>query len=235
MAMSDTSHGQGWWLATDGKWYPPTSLAHLPPPPVLPAPPEAYAERPGPPLQPGKPFYKTPWMILVAIGAVILVIGVVAFAHNVANNQATSSSSAPPSSSSYEPGLNEPALDGNFAFVVTGVHCGVYILGSDPLTTSAPSGSEWCLVSMSVRADKSQSQDFFASNQYAIDAQGRQLSADTNALIYMSNDSDAEDTTVNPGITIHVVVPFQIEYGDHITSFDLHDSDFSSGVTVRNG
>jgi hypothetical protein len=125
-------------------------------------------------------------------------------------------------------------LDGNFAFVVNGVQCGIYTLGSDSLTTSAPAGSEWCLVSMSVRADKSQSQDFFASNQYAIDSQGRQLSADTDALFYMSNDSDAEDTTINPGIIIHVVVPFQIEIGDHITSFDLHDSDFSNGVTVRN-
>ena len=23
--MSDTSHGEGWWLASDGKWYPPES------------------------------------------------------------------------------------------------------------------------------------------------------------------------------------------------------------------
>ena len=29
--MSDTSQGQGWWLASDGKWYPPE--AWIPPPP----------------------------------------------------------------------------------------------------------------------------------------------------------------------------------------------------------
>jgi hypothetical protein len=29
--MSDTSEGPGWWLASDGKWYPPESS--LPPPP----------------------------------------------------------------------------------------------------------------------------------------------------------------------------------------------------------
>jgi hypothetical protein len=35
-AMSDTSQGAGWWLASDGKWYPPQSVP-LPPPPGPPA------------------------------------------------------------------------------------------------------------------------------------------------------------------------------------------------------
>lgn len=30
--MSDTTQGPGWWLASDGKWYPPQP-AYLPPPP----------------------------------------------------------------------------------------------------------------------------------------------------------------------------------------------------------
>ncbi|MFP4513648.1 MAG: DUF4190 domain-containing protein [Acidimicrobiales bacterium] len=30
--MSDTSQGPGWWLASDGKWYPPQSAAPPPPP-----------------------------------------------------------------------------------------------------------------------------------------------------------------------------------------------------------
>ena len=33
--MSDTSQGEGWWLASDGKWYPPTSA----PAPASPMPP----------------------------------------------------------------------------------------------------------------------------------------------------------------------------------------------------
>jgi len=33
--MSDTSQGEGWWLASDGKWYPPTaSPAPAPPSPT---------------------------------------------------------------------------------------------------------------------------------------------------------------------------------------------------------
>jgi hypothetical protein len=33
--MSDTSQGEGWWLASDGKWYPPTAS----PAPTVPVPP----------------------------------------------------------------------------------------------------------------------------------------------------------------------------------------------------
>ncbi|HUZ43810.1 MAG TPA: RDD family protein [Acidimicrobiales bacterium] len=31
--MSDASEGPGWWMASDGKWYPPHLHPHLPPPP----------------------------------------------------------------------------------------------------------------------------------------------------------------------------------------------------------
>lgn len=31
--MSDTSQGPGWWLASDGKWYPPQPSGPPPPPP----------------------------------------------------------------------------------------------------------------------------------------------------------------------------------------------------------
>ncbi len=39
--MSDTSQGPGWWLASDGKWYPPEAAS--PPPPQQPAPSAAPA------------------------------------------------------------------------------------------------------------------------------------------------------------------------------------------------
>ena len=35
--MSEQSQGPGWWLASDGKWYPPESVP-APPPPPLPTP-----------------------------------------------------------------------------------------------------------------------------------------------------------------------------------------------------
>lgn len=36
--MSDVSGGPGWWLASDGKWYPPDSAKPPPPPPPTTAP-----------------------------------------------------------------------------------------------------------------------------------------------------------------------------------------------------
>lgn len=52
--MSDTPQGPGWWLASDGKWYPPQPTAPPPAPtaPIAPAvPPAGY----GPPPQPNLP------------------------------------------------------------------------------------------------------------------------------------------------------------------------------------
>ena len=43
--MSDTSQGEGWWLASDGKWYPPESRP--PPPGSAPVPMEAAVRRAG--------------------------------------------------------------------------------------------------------------------------------------------------------------------------------------------
>src|SRR5690348_15270248 len=52
--MSDTSQGEGWWLASDGRWYPPESFR--PPPPAPPvantwtAPQVAYSPAPPAPV-----------------------------------------------------------------------------------------------------------------------------------------------------------------------------------------
>ena len=56
--MSDTSQGPGWWLASDGKWYPPQSASTpLPPPPAQggwqPVAPGAPPAGPGAPIPPG--------------------------------------------------------------------------------------------------------------------------------------------------------------------------------------
>ena len=48
--MSDTSQGPGWWLASDGRWYPPTTAPGPTPPP--PSPTGASAPLPGPAVSP---------------------------------------------------------------------------------------------------------------------------------------------------------------------------------------
>ena len=64
--MSDTSQGPGWWLASDGKWYPPQSASTpLPPPaapgaPTPPTPVWSPAPGPGMPLPPSAPYAGAP-------------------------------------------------------------------------------------------------------------------------------------------------------------------------------
>lgn len=49
--MSDIRQGEGWWLASDGRWYPPEQRVEVPPPPPAPTP-APRAVRVPPPLQP---------------------------------------------------------------------------------------------------------------------------------------------------------------------------------------
>lgn len=132
------------------------------------------------------------------------------------------------------PHLGQVAKDGDFAFTVKSVQCGVTHVGTTTFGEDVPGGAQWCLVSMSVENDKTSAQDFGASNQKAIDAKGRQLSADSSAIAYLPNDDSAIFTTVNPGVAITVVVPYQLAATDSIAKFVLHDSAFSGGVTVYN-
>lgn len=53
--MSDVSQGPGWWQASDGKWYPPTSQPGTAP--VAPAGPPAW----GPPVGYGYPYAPNPY------------------------------------------------------------------------------------------------------------------------------------------------------------------------------
>ena len=87
--MSDTSQGQGWWIASDGKWYPPQPGASVaaPPPPGMPPAPMAQ-----PPAKATKKIYKRVWFWLL-MGVVVLFGGCIAIvaggtkAVNDANNQ----------------------------------------------------------------------------------------------------------------------------------------------------
>jgi uncharacterized RDD family membrane protein YckC len=62
--MADVSQGPGWWIASDGKWYPPhlhPSVSELPPPPTSYAPAQPQAAQPDRALQPaGAPWATSP-------------------------------------------------------------------------------------------------------------------------------------------------------------------------------
>jgi hypothetical protein len=126
------------------------------------------------------------------------------------------------------------ARDGDFAFQVKALACGqaqAQAVYNDPdFTGTMPAGTQECIVTLLVTDDKNVAQTFFDSNQYAYDAQGHQFTADDNGT-YLTGDKD--DTQLNPGVTITALVPFNIPSGNTITQLQLHDSEFSGGVTVN--
>jgi len=77
--MSDVTEGPGWWLASDGKWYPPDPSAHL----DQPVPPSTDSTGPadvGPPNQFGVPSRKTNRRVIdVAIAVVAVALAIVIF------------------------------------------------------------------------------------------------------------------------------------------------------------
>jgi hypothetical protein len=130
---------------------------------------------------------------------------------------------------------NPTGSDGSFKFTVTSQQCGQTTIGTDPLTTTAPSGTQWCVYGLNVANVKGSAQTFGASNQKAIDASNKQLSVDDTAVIYEPGGAASAFSTVNPGVSIDVQIPFQLATGDSIKTLVLHDSAFSGGVKVNVG
>jgi len=190
-----------------------------------------------------RPWYKKKRYWALGIVVLLVVIIVAAASGGGGGKPATSADgttattaagiSATTTTAAGNPGLGQAALDGDFAFTVHSVTCGITHIGTTTLGTTAPAGTQWCIAHMTVANDKDDSQEFFASNQKALDTAGHQLSADTKALVFGT--SSSEVSTVNPGVSITVQVPFQLPSTAKITQLVLHDSAFSGGVTVNVG
>lgn len=199
------------------------------------------------PYQPPRPQHTRPShglrngiIISVASGAGLLVVLAVVGAALGGHPKAAGPGPAAPSSApsvtrtAAAPALGRSGRDGAFAFTVRGMTCGAAAasaVSAGGYGETVPRGAVECIVTLRVTDDKGAAQTFWDASQYAYDARGRQLSADSTASLYLQGSQDG--TQVNPGITITALVPFQIPRGDRITRLVLHDSAFSSGVTVR--
>jgi hypothetical protein len=80
--LSDQSQGEGWWLASDGKWYPPESAPAVSPPPPTPGQtgePASAVTQDGtlPPTPTSPPFWKRPWVVLIALLVLLLAIAAI--------------------------------------------------------------------------------------------------------------------------------------------------------------
>lgn len=214
------------------------------PPSVPPSyPPQGQAGWGPPPEAPGKkPFWKRTWVRVVAALFVIAVISSVASggkkddaasttgatgaAESVAAAPAPAEEAAPEPAN---PGIGQPAADGKFSFVVSGVDCSLTEIGNQYLNTKAQ--GQFCIVSVAVTNIGDKPQSFFGDNASLFNAQGQEFSADTEASIYLEDSSSIYED-VNPGNTLNSKVVFDVPAGTTPSSIELHDSAFSGGVTV---
>ncbi|WP_263121067.1 DUF4352 domain-containing protein [Cellulomonas sp. RIT-PI-Y] len=225
----------------------PTGPSAYGPPPQGPGQPMAPYGQPTPP-----PVARKSWFaqhkILTGLGAVVVLIVVIAIAGGGGGDDGTTPGTAATQQAPAtddgaaqapaedvapaEPGLNEPAADGTFSFVVTGVETGVAQVGGEYLTSQAQ--GQYTLVHLTVTNTGSEPQYMFASSQEATDAQGRTFSVDSTATIY-AGETDAWASEINPGNQITGTLVFDIPADATLSTVTLHDSPFSGGVTVRLG
>ena len=187
------SPGPGWWLASDGNWYPPQSSPlppHNPPAPTPPryAPPPPYAPTPppfapapyyppwaGPPPQPARRVHGCVWAILAALAVTIvafvaLVIALLVVGHKVRHNFDTSGSLAgPPPPARYTVG--QTGRSSGFDFTVHAVKAPFSAPGDYALPTA---GYEYVQVDVEVKNTRSSSQEFSSLLAFHLyDADGR--------------------------------------------------------------
>lgn len=130
------------------------------------------------------------------------------------------------------PGLNTEVRDGDFAFVVTRVECGLSFLGDQARRQRAR--GQFCVVTLSVRNIAAVPRAFSMVSQKAYDASGTAYSTDTpttglaaprGSLIWVSE--------INPGDSATGPLVFDLPRGKTLTRLKLHDSGASDGAEVR--
>lgn len=132
---------------------------------------------------------------------------------------------------SSEFGIGDPARDGKFEFVVSGVECGVEEVGDEFLNETAQ--GQFCLVTMSVTNIGDESQFFDAGSQKGLTDTGATVDASGTASLYANEEGGSFLEDINPGNTISdVVVVYDIAPDQSLEAVELHDSMFSDGVIV---
>ena len=127
-------------------------------------------------------------------------------------------------------GIGDPVRDGKFEFTVNSVDCGEAELANDIFSITAQ--GQFCMVSLTVENIGDEPQSLFGDNQYLLDTQGRQFSADSEAQLYLEEAQLTIYEEVNPGNTVEGIVVFDVPEDVELAGIELHDSAFGGGVTV---
>ncbi|MFC9998627.1 DUF4352 domain-containing protein [Nocardia sp. NPDC127526] len=194
-------------------------------------PPGQYPQAPPPP--PPRRSNAVLWVVLGAIGGLILLCGgclglVAVTMKDTAINNAPGSS-APAAEDDTAP-AGTPVRDGRFEFLVTGVDRDVPSVGDNPYLAKTAQGV-YVLVHVNITNIATGPQSYLGNNQKLIDDQGREFTNDTGAEVNL-NAPDLLFTEINPGNTISVLIAFDLPPGTVPTAIEFHDSMFSEGTRV---
>lgn len=162
--------------------------------------------------------------IASVVAAVVVVVLVVVLAGSGSGRTPPSTKGASSSPQPTQPATTVPATttptvptvhvgqavtDDPLTFVVSGVQYATTI-GSDYFTHSAPAGSQIALVSVSVSNTGTSSASFSGSTQMAFDQNDNQLSPTLGDEVYLDDDATVIFARINPGMTVNVVIPFEL-------------------------
>jgi hypothetical protein len=144
------------------------------------------------------------------------------------------SQAAPPPAEEEEkvPGLNTPARDGKFEFVVTGFEGGLTTIGDNPYLTEEASG-QFVVVDLTVKNIGDKGQPFTPTTQKLLDSQDREFEVNTTAMIALDSSDIPVFDNINPGNTVDIKLVFDMPVDAAPASLELHDSIFSGGVEVK--
>jgi hypothetical protein len=206
--------------------------------PEQPVAPEGYK------LKKKKPIYKRVWFLILAAIVVIVALksiaggggdsssaGTATTGTAAAGNSATTKAADAPAAKIA--GIGTAVRDGKFEFTVSGVDCSRTSIGTSQYAKKKAQGV-FCIVSMHVSNVGKEAQYFDASGQKALDAQGREFSADSGAAVYL-DDANSFLEQLNPGSAVDGQLVYDVPTGTKLTQIELHDSAFSGGVKVNLG
>lgn len=150
------------------------------------------------------------------------VIGTAAIAGCGTTSDASLAASRSSAAASATAKVGTPVSDGQFQFVVTSVDRAKS--AGDPAIPTDAKG-EYIMVHLTVKNTGTKEATFMSSSQKLI-VDGKQF--DAASVLGLKGDMES----LNPGLGLDAVVPFDVPPGTQPDAIQLHDSMFSGGVMV---
>lgn len=161
---------------------------------------------------------------VVAAGLLIAVGGLSGCAASDSNSADGKAGTSSPAASTA--GIGTPVSDGKFEFIVTAVDRSKIAGDPENEFMQETAKGEFVNVHITVKNTGNESRMFSASNQKLIVGGNKY---DASAILGAPGDNE----DINPGLSVESVASFDVPPGAVPDAIELHDSMFSSGVTVN--